>query len=99
MAVSLELKDNFLNMYHARFDRFLLLFLVTPCLAVAGQFWPKKLLIKKLFIACRRNKNLQQVIRGNCILKNKEVHKNNENHKQLGTCSPSVSPLKNFCFK
>ena len=57
------------------------------------------LLIKKVFPAYRGNTNLHQIIRGNHILKNKFVRKNNENHKKSGKCSSCVSQLKNLCCK
>ena len=43
----------------------------------------KKPFDKKLFIAYVRNKKLHQIIGGNCILKSKVVHKNDENHVNM----------------
>ena len=59
----------------------------------------KKAFDKKLFIASRINKNLHQIIGGNHILRSKVVHKNSENHKQSGKCSPCVSRLNSLISK
>ena len=43
---------------------------------------------KKPFIAYRRNTNLNELIGGNRIFKNKVVRKNTKKPKQSGHCSP-----------
>ena len=54
---------------------------------------------KKPFIADRRNTNLNELIGGNRIFKNKVVHKNTKKPKQSGHCSPSLSRRSNLCCK
>ena len=70
---------------------------------VIDKYWHivsiRHILDKKPFIPYRRNKNLHQITGGNCTLKSKVVHKNKENHKQSGKCSPYFSRLNNFCCK
>ena len=54
---------------------------------------------KRPFIAYRGNTNLFQLIRGNRIFKNKVVHKNTKQPKQVGHCSPCLSRMNNLCCK
>ena len=59
----------------------------------------RKVFDKRPFIAYRGNTNLFQLIRGNRIFKNKVVHKNTKQPKQVGHCSPCLSRMNNLCCK
>ena len=59
----------------------------------------RKVFDKRPIIAHRRNTNLYRLIGGNRIFTNKVVHKNTQQPKQSGHCSPYMSRLSNLGCK
>ena len=59
----------------------------------------RKVSDKRPSIVYRRNTNLHQLIRGNCIFKNKVVRRNTKEPKQSGHCSPCLLRMNNLCYK